>query len=80
MKENNKFKDNVNARNEYLKRVNSPSYVHKVKRNVELISTYSRFIKSKNTKSQIRKIASYFADDLRNPIIKISQVKENKDG
>jgi len=64
-------------RAEYLKRIKSPGYVKTIKRNMQMFNTYNMKVhKGKLKKNYIREAASYFADDIRNPITRLYQVVE----
>jgi len=64
-------------RAEYLKRIKSPGYVKTIKRNMQMFNTYNMKVhKGKLKKNYIREAASYFADDIRNPITRLNQVVE----
>ena len=60
---------------EYVKRMKSPAYVKQVKRNVQQIAMYNFLYKNNVLKDfEIRKIAHYFAEDIKNPIMKPNQI------
>ena len=62
---------------EYLKRIKSPSYVKNVKRNMQMFEMYNLIVhKNKLKKNYMRGAASYFADDIRNPVTRLYQVTE----
>jgi len=62
---------------EYLKRIKSPGYIKTVKRNMQMFNTYNMNLhKGKVSKRYLREAASYFADDIRNPIARLTQVVE----
>lgn len=64
---------------EYIKRMKSPAYVKQVKRNVQLIANYNLYYNQNKLEGhEIRKIAHYFAEDVKNPITKPSQIIEDK--
>lgn len=64
---------------EYVKRMKSPIYMKNVKRNVEEISNYNfLYNESKLKPHEIRSIARYFAEDIKNPIMKPNQIVEEK--
>lgn len=57
------------AKFEYLKKMNSPAYRKGVKRNINLLQTYNRICRdNKMTSSDIRDVAKYFSDNIRNPV------------
>jgi hypothetical protein len=62
---------------EYLKRIKSPAYIKNVKRNMQMFETYNVLMhKGKLKKGFMRSAASYFADDIRNPVTRMYQVTE----
>lgn len=64
---------------EYIKRMKSPAYVKSVKRTVELIQNINLYYYDSRLKNhEIRKIAYYFAEDIKNPIMRPNQVIEEK--
>ena len=68
-------------RAEYLKRVKSPAYVKMYKRNMEMFDTYNRIcFKGKLKMQYLREAAQYFADDIKNPLLKLTQIIPSKQG
>ena len=64
---------------EYMKRMKSPSYVKQVKRSMQLFDTYNLlYANNRLKKHEMRKIAHYFAEDIKNPIMKPIQIIEEK--
>jgi hypothetical protein len=64
---------------EYIKRMKSPAYVKQVKRTIELIENYNLYYgKNRLKRCEIRSIAHYFAEDIKNPITKPNQIIETK--
>lgn len=60
---------------EYMKRMKSPAYVKQVKRNVQQIATFNLLHDNNRLKGyEIKQIAHYFAEDIKNPITKPDQV------
>jgi hypothetical protein len=64
----NKSQDEI--KKEYLKRVNSPLYMRRLKKNIELLSYYKDNINPKIDTYTVRSVAKYFTEDLKNPIPK----------
>lgn len=64
-KANNKQEDN---NKEYLKRVNSPIYMKRLKKNMELLKTYKMICNPKLEMQSLRSAAKYFTEDIKNPI------------
>ena len=53
------------------------SYVKNVKRNMQMFEMYNLMVhKNKLKKNYMRGAASYFADDIRNPVTRLYQVTE----
>jgi len=76
-----KKKDKVikDVKAEYIKRIKSPAYVKRVKRNVQEIATFNLLHDKNRLKDyEIKQIAHYFAEDIKNPITKPSQVIEQE--
>jgi len=74
-------KDRVvkDVKTEYIKRMKSPTYVKSVKRTVELIRSINLyFYKSRLKDHEIRKIAHYFVEDIKNPIMRPNQIVKDK--
>lgn len=64
---------------EYIKRMKSPAFVKSVKRTVELIQNINLYYYDSRLKNhEIRKIAHYFAEDIKNPIMRPNQIVEEK--
>lgn len=64
---------------EYIKRMKSPAYVKQVKRNVEMFENFNmNFCKGKMSHHEMKHIAHYFAEDIKNPITKPNQVITEK--
>lgn len=64
---------------EYMKRMKSPAYVKQVKRSMQLFDTYNLlYADNRLKKHEMRKIAHYFAEDIKNPIMKPTQIIEEK--
>lgn len=59
-----------NVKAEYLKRMNSPIYRKSVKRSMNALMNYNMFCRNSTLKlHELRSIAKYFADDIKNPVI-----------
>lgn len=64
---------------EYMKRMKSPAYVKQVKRSIQLFDTYNLiYCDNKIPRHVLRKVAQYFAEDIKNPITKPTQIIEEK--
>lgn len=64
---------------EYIKRMKSPAYVKSVKRTVELVRNINLYYYDNRLKDfEIRKIAHYFSEDIKNPIMRPNQIIEEK--
>jgi hypothetical protein len=64
---------------EYLKRMKSPAYVKQVKRNIQMFENYNLyFCDDKIPRHELRRIAHYFAEDVKNPITKPGQIIQEK--
>ena len=73
----NKERSPEERKAEYLKRIKSPAYVKMVKRNVQMFEMYNlNTHKGKLKRCHLRQAASYFADDIRNPVTRLYQVTE----
>jgi hypothetical protein len=74
----NKSQDEI--KKEYLKRVNSPVYMRRLKKNVELLRYYKENFNPKVDTYIVRSVAKYFTEDLKNPIPKyIPAVEDTSD-
>jgi hypothetical protein len=63
------------GREEYLKRVNSPSYVKLVKRNVQSLTIYNLYSRNNSMSKQlIRELSKSLADDIKNPIPMLKEI------
>ena len=64
---------------EYIKRMKSPAYMKQVKRNIEMFENYNLyFCGNKMERHELRRIAHYFAEDIKNPITKPTQIIAEK--
>ena len=81
MSNNKKLSGPDVVRAEYLKRMNSPIYRKSIKRKMRDLDTYNRICRNNALKQhELRSIAKYFADDIKNPIMqKVIVEKENVD-
>lgn len=75
MSKANKKQDDVNK--EYLKRVNSPTYMKRIKKNMELLKTYKMICNPKLDMQSLRSAAKYFTEDIKNPIPKFVALSED---
>ena len=67
------------AKVEYIKRMKSPAYVKQVKRNIEMFNNYNmNFCNSNLDIEDLKEAAHYFAGDIKNPIVKPTQILDNK--
>ena len=67
------------AKVEYIKRMKSPAYVKQVKRNIEMFNTYNmNFCNNELDQQALKDAAHYFAGDIKNPIVKPTQIIDNK--
>lgn len=64
---------------EYVKRMKSPAYVKQVKRTMQLLNTFNLLYgNNRMKKHDMRSIAHYFAEDIKNPIMKPNQIIETE--
>ena len=78
MSKANKKQDEANK--EYLKRVNSPIYIKRIKKNIELLKTYRDICNPKLDMQSLRSAAKYFTEDIKNPIPRyVATVEDNSD-
>lgn len=74
----NKSQDEI--KKEYLKRVNSPVYMRRLKKNIQLLRYYKDNFNPKIDTYAVRSVAKYFTEDLKNPIPKyVSSTEESND-
>ena len=65
---------------EYIKRMKSPAYVKQVKRTMQILETFNLlYCNNRIKKHEMRSIAHYFAEDIKNPIMKPTQIIESND-
>ena len=68
------------VREEYLKKMNSPIYRKKMKRSMQQLLTYNRIVhNNKHEKYELRKIAEYFLEDIKNPVMSRVVVEQDTD-
>lgn len=64
---------------EYIKRMKSPAYVKQVKRTMQILNTFNLlYCNNRMKKHDMRSIAHYFAEDIKNPIMKPNQIIETE--
>jgi hypothetical protein len=68
------------VREEYLKKMNSPIYRKKIKRSMQQLLTYNRIVhNNKLEKYELRKIAEYFLEDIKSPVMSRVTVDQDTD-